>query len=199
MRLAKMFVPAVLGTVAAVALVAGAAEPTLWDAADAAAAAKIEVQVDEGGAYKEVEFHVAPDAVPEAVRKAMDALHPGGEYTDAEKERAGGVLYWELCREVDGYDVEAMFTEEGKLHSEEIEVGEEAVPDAVREIVAKTWPDSVPDSFEEIKDGDRKLVEYHVKIQADNKNFKVTISPAGKLLRMVREVPAEIEVPVPLP
>jgi hypothetical protein len=52
------------------------------------------------------------------------------------------------------------------------------------------------DKYEEIRDAERELVEYHVKLTAEGKRYKLRVSPGGEVLGVAREVPAEIEVPV---
>lgn len=167
--------------------------------ADAREAESVEMQVDLAGRPKEVEYHVLPDAVPEAVQKAMNDLHPGAPFIAAEKEYEGGVLYYELTAERDGHEIEAMFTPDGRLHSEEISVPAANVPDAVKDAVARTWPSAHVRSWEEILGGHGELTEYHVKLSQDGMSYKVMVGPGGAVKAAVREVEAEIEVPVPIP
>jgi hypothetical protein len=170
-----------------------------WSADDARGAAKIEMSVDEGGGAEQIEFHVDPASVPAAVRAAMDARHPGGPYTGAEKEYVGGSLYWELTREVDGHAVEALFHPDGTLFGEEIELPESDVPGSVKDAVASAWSGDSVRSWEAIKDRGGVVTEYHVKLDAGGQAIKAIVSPGGALNRVAREVPAEIEVPLPLP
>ena len=157
---------------------------------------KLEIQYDEAGALAEVEYHVAPEAVPPAVRAAMDALHPGGPYTDAEHEFVDGEPYWELNRLVDGLEVEAMFSPEGVLFSEEVEVRPAQVPAAVRDAVRALYPAGTVSKYEEIRDSERVLEEYHVKLTEDGRNHKLLLSTGGALLGDFLELVSEIEVPV---
>jgi hypothetical protein len=184
-----------LGLVAA----AGAAGHDLWDLDDARIATKVEIQVDKAGRILEIEFHVPPDAIPAVVRAAMDRLHPGGPFTDAEIERDGTGTYYELSRVVNGMEVEAMFTAGGELVSEEIQVAESSVPETVRSAVSRAYPGGAVAKWEEIRDKARQLVEYHVKLTFEGRKHKVMLDPAGALLRAVYEIPAEVEVPAPLP
>ncbi|RKY19989.1 MAG: hypothetical protein DRQ55_09130 [Planctomycetota bacterium] len=144
----------------------------------------------------EVEYHVHPDGVPAAVHAAMDALFPSGPIVGAEKEWNDGILYWELSREVDGYEIEAMFLPDGTLHQLEIGVDPTFVPDAVRTTAAQAVAGAVPDKWEEIRDGARVLTEYHVKLSRADDRFKVVIAIDGALMAVFREVPAELELPV---
>ena len=169
-----------------------------WSLSDARVAEKLEIQVDHAGNRTEVEYHILPDAVPEAVRKAMDELHPGGPFIGAEKEFENGVLYYELTREVDGFEVEAMFTPSGSLHSEEIAVAADTVPDVVKAGVSAAYPGGTVKVWEEIRGSKRELKEYHVKLTDGGLNYKVVVTLGGTVARAVREVPAEVEVPVPV-
>jgi len=175
-------------------LLASCASHTEWRSEDGLAARKIEVQVDRDGRPLELEYHMAPSAVPASIHQAMDRLHPGGLAVDAEKEYVGSELFWELTKEIDGREIEAMFHADGTLHSEEIEVDGSDVPANVREAVSQRMPGQVT-KYEEIRDGERRLVEYHVKVQSNDMNWKIRVSTGGKVVGIVREVPAEIEVP----
>ncbi len=185
--------------VTAVAAVAGAGCGTShgkWESDHAAAARKLEVQVDKNGRHTEVEYHIPPSEVPGPVRAAMDQLHPGGPYEDAEREWDGGKLYYELARRVQGLEVEAMFSPDGQLHSEEIQVPMNRVPEVVRTAALSSLSGAQATMWEEIRDSKREIVEYHVKLSRGTDKYKAMLSTDGKLLGIVREVPAEIEVPV---
>ena len=169
---------------------------TEWHADEGLGAEGIEVQVDSKGRPLEIEYHVKPQAVPASVREAMDALHPGGEAVGAEKEYVGSDLFWELTKDIEGREVEAMFHPDGRLHSEEVEVEGSSVPDAVKAAVAARMDGEVT-KWEEIRNGDRELVEYHAKLKASNgMKYKLLVTTHGEVFGVYREVPAEIEVPV---
>ena len=180
-------------------LFAQAAPTSLWDIDDARSAVKLEILVDKAGGFTEIEYHIDPATVPAAVRAAMDKLHPGGPFTAAERERNDGVLYFELSREVGGFEVEAMFTPEGKLHSEEVTVAADSVAPEVRAALAKALPQGKVTAWEEIRDSQRALVEYHVKVDHGGRHWKVMMSTAGAITGSVRVAPAAIEGPTPLP
>ena len=167
-----------------------------WNNRDALAAESVEIQLDENARPVEVEYHILPAAVPANVMAAMDELHPGGRAVEAEKEFVGGVLYWEVTKEIDGLEIEAMFRVDGKLHSEELEVLSADVPEAVQQAVRERLGGSV-NKWEEIRNGQRDLVEYHAKVAADGMRYKIMLSPTGVVRGIVREIPAEIEVPLP--
>ena len=167
-----------------------------WNIEDALDAQSVEMRLDENGRPLEVEYHVSPDQVPANVMGAMDALHPGGRAIGAEKEYVGSTLYWEVTKAIDGREFEAMFLPNGELHSEELEVSATDVPPAVREAVQARIDGDVT-KWEEIRDGNRDLVEYHAKATADGKKYKLIVSADGSVLGVLREMPAEIEVELP--
>lgn len=173
-------------------LAAGCATPVL-NTTDALAANKIEMSLTADGRPGETEFHISPDDVPDAVRSAMDALHPGDAFTGAEREVNNGILYFELSRVVDGMEVEAMFLPDGTLHNQEIQVAEDKVPEAVQAAAKSAVDGATVKHWEEIHDS-TSLFEYHVKLSAGEKHYKVVITTAGKLVQVWREIPAEIEV-----
>jgi hypothetical protein len=189
MRSAVVWIPTLV-------LFASCASSSSWHADDALSAESLEMQYDEQGARGEVEYHILPEAVPAEVRASMDALHPGGRAVAAEKEYHGSTLYWELTKEIAGREIEAMFHPDGTLHSEEVEVAMSSVPAAVQATVANSGY-GMASKWEEIRDGERMLVEYHVKTVMDGRHYKLQLSTSGALLAVWREVPAEIEVPVP--
>jgi len=169
--------------------------PVGWSSDEALAAESVEVQMDRDGRLVEVEYHLAPDRVPANVREAMDALHPGGRATAAEKEYVGSTLYWEVTKEIEGREVEALFLPDGTLHSEEVEVAAAGVPSAVQDAVRARLAGEVT-KWEEIRDGERRLVEYHAKVTVADARYKLMVSAEGAVRAVVREVPAEIEVPL---
>jgi hypothetical protein len=166
-----------------------------FSAEEAMGAQKVEMQFNAKGKLVEVEYHISPDQVPDTVRQAMDALHPGGRFTGAEKETHKGKLYYELTRVVMGMEVEAMFLPDGTLYQEEVQVREHTVPEAVRETARAALAGARVTKWEEIRDMDRKLIEYHVKMASGGMNYKVLIALDGKLINIYREIPAELEVP----
>ncbi len=166
-----------------------------WHNADALDATSVEMAVDREGRPLEVEYHIDPSGVPAVVHEAMNALHPGGRAVAAEKEYVDGELFWELSKVIGGKEVEAMFHPDGRLHSEEVEVAAASVPEAVRAAVrSRIGADAT--KWEEIRGADRSLFEYHAKALVDGKNYKVMVGLDAVVTSVVREVAAEIEVPV---
>jgi hypothetical protein len=166
-----------------------------WNNEDALNAKKIEMAMTAHGKMMEVEFHISPAQVPEVVREAMDKLHPGGPYTGAEKEWYKGKLYYELTREVKGMEVEAMFTPDGQLYQQELSVPQSKVPAGVQTAARAALSGGKVRNWEEIRDANNALIEYHVKMARGGKNYKVMVTTDGRVTSVYREVPAEIEVP----
>jgi uncharacterized membrane protein YkoI len=166
-----------------------------WSNEDALQAKQIEIAMNAQGKMTEVEFHISPGQVPEVVRQAMDKLHPGGAFTGAEKEWNDGKLYYELTREVKGMEVEAMFTPDGQLYQQEIEVAQSSVPAGVQTAARAALSGGKVRKWEEIRDADNALIEYHVKMARGGMNYKVKVTTGGRVTHVYREIPGEIEVP----
>jgi hypothetical protein len=177
------------------AIAQGCAAAPILDAEAAANAESIELLLDANSGFVEVEYHVSPDQVPAPVLAAMDALHPGGKATAAERELVGTTLYWEVTKRANGREVEAMFLPDGTLYQQEIEIAATDVPEEVRAAFRDRM--GVPaGKWEEIRDGAGARTEFHAKARKDDKAYKVVIGLDGTVLAVFREVPAEIEVPV---
>jgi uncharacterized membrane protein YkoI len=156
----------------------------------------IEVTLTRGGRLAEVEFHVAAASLPAGVLRAMDEQVTGGEIVDAEVEYIAGRVYYEVAKRVGGRTTEILFDEEGRPSQWEIEVAPEAAPKAVLDAADRSCPGGTVRSVEEIRDAGRHLLAYHVKKEDGGLRYKVEIGPAGQVLVVLREVAAEIEVPI---
>lgn len=167
-----------------------------WNNQDALMANKIEMKVTATGEITETEYHVDPDEVPEDVLDAMKALYPGGTVTGAEKERMGGTLYYEVVMEVDGRTVEAMFLPDGTLYMQEVETDAQKVPQPVKDAISNRFGTIKVTSWERLSDAQGKIVAYHAKFAQGSRNLKVAVSPVGDIEEILRETPAEIEVPM---
>jgi len=162
---------------------------------DALASEKLEFQLNEKGRVDQIEYHIAPAGVPEAVRAAMARLHPDGEITGAEKEWHHGTLYYELTSKKGGLETEVMFYPDGTVFRSEIEVAAEDVPRSIRNIAQAALPGAQATKFEQIREADNRLIEYHVKLSRDGKRYKLILARAGEFRSLLREIPAEVEVP----
>ena len=74
-----------------------------------------------------------------------------------------------------------------------LELGETVLQAADRAV-----PGGTLKGVEKILDGQETLIEYHVKKSVNSKHFKIMVAPDGSLIQTLREVAAEVEVPVEL-
>jgi hypothetical protein len=171
-----------------------------WTNDDMLAADALAVELDAAGRPVEMEFEVPIEDTPAEVRAAMEALHPGGGVDSAEREitmeGASWAEYWELSKEVDGREVSAKFEPSGKLVKEEFEVPAEDVPEVVREAAARVLGDAEVE-WEAEYDATGVLTEYEVDAEVDGQALELSIAPDGTVLAMNREIPADIQVPLP--
>lgn len=154
----------------------------------------VEFAVDEHGGVLEVEFHVPLAALPAEVRAAAEREMPGGQVLDCEKEHDGGKVYWEVTKRIGGKEQEALFDDSGRVIAWELEVDAASVPAAVLQ-AADEAVGGRRTKVEEIRDGEKRLVEYHVKKTDRAVRYKLVVTPAGRVVRIWREMTAEIEVP----
>lgn len=154
----------------------------------------IEFAVDDRGGVLEVEFHVPLAALPAEVRAAAEREMPGGQVLDCEKEYHGRKVYWEVTKRIGGREQEVLFDGSGKPVGWEIEVDAASAPAAVLQAADEAVGGSRT-KVEEIRDGEKRLVEYHVKKTDRGVRYKLVVTPEGKVLRIWREMKAEIEVP----
>ena len=167
-----------------------------WSQGDALASQSVELEMNDRGGVTSIEYHVTPELVPQEIHDAMNALYPDGEVIAGEREMSGGDLHWELSKRIDGLVVEAMFDLDGNLVAEEAEIPPSTVPEPAQAAVRGLFDGRIT-KWEAIRDADRELVEYHAKVEAEGRRFKVAVDAEGTVRVVVREVPAEIEVPLP--
>jgi hypothetical protein len=176
-------------------LLAGCESTAHWSNSDALASRSVEVEIDAGGKPMGVEYFVGPETVPAAIYDAMNALYKGGQTVAAQKESVGSSQRWVIIKRLDSREIEAAFTPDGKLQSERVEVFSVNVPDAVKK-AARVQLSGEVTRWQEVRDGERRLVEYHAHVTSRSMNYKMRISTAGRVLGVTRKVPAEIEIPV---
>jgi hypothetical protein len=169
------------------------------DVAGVPARGMVEFAVDDDGNVTEVEYHIAKDTLPAAVLQTADELFPGSIVTDAEKEWHGTTLYYEVTKKKGAEEWEVMMTPEGMPHRYEIEVNPNDVPAVVLAAADNAVAGGRRTKVEKILDGDKNLIQYHIKKDVKGIKYKILISPDGGLSGLYREVPAEIEVPVRQP
>jgi len=157
---------------------------------------RIEISLTPGDfRITEVEFHVDESAVPEEVRQmALELI--GGRIEDCEIEYHGSEIFYEVTCIKDGREEEVMFTSDFKPHRWEVGVPKSSVPGKVMNAAELAVPGADVAKCEEIRDGDKNLLEYHFKLSKADKKYKAVVSLAGELLFLYRETVGEIEVPL---
>lgn len=154
----------------------------------------LEMRVDASGRILESEVHTTPDQLPELVRQAMERVVPGGVIVSCEKEHQGKRELWEVEKRVAGLKREVLFSPGGDVVSTEFEI---PIADAPAKILgaADTWVRGGEIlSVEEVR-GEGGLA-YHVKKQAEGMRYKLVLTPGGELVVALRELRAEVEVPL---
>jgi hypothetical protein len=156
---------------------------------------RIEMGFAKDGAMEDVEFHVPYGDLPAPIREKLDALLPGGEVLDAEVEYSPSGQQFEVTKKIDGKEAEVLVDARGEVVSWELQVDEAAVPEAVRKAAGSATGGTVT-QYEEIRDGAKALIAYHVKKDEGGIRWKIEIAPDGTVRYVRREVVAEIEVTV---
>lgn len=182
---------------------------SLWNIDDARLCAEtpgkgIEMKVALDGSYEEIEFHYPLSKlgrVPPFVRDRMDQLFPAGTVAGIEREYHPTGAFWELTKVVNQKKHEVMFDQGGEPVSFEIEMDEKDVPAAAVNGLNAAYPTAAGFKWEKIvvgADPGGPVSEYHAKFKIGNRNFKVVVTPTGHVPGAYLEVPAEIEVPIPV-
>ncbi len=156
----------------------------------------IELAVDKDGSLLEVEFHVPKETIPARALQAVNAKIPAGTIVDCEKEYHGGVVYYEVTKELDGRKYEIMVTPTGRLYRLELEIADSDAPARVLAAADRAVPWGRRTLVEKILDGNERLIEFHVKKVAEELRYKILIAPDGTVKQVFREIPAEIEIPI---
>jgi hypothetical protein len=164
----------------------------MYDAASPNGA--IEIEADRDGTIVEIEAGIAIEDLPAKIRKAADKDLPGGKVTGAEIEDIHGTRSWEVQKIIDGLSYEVVYDEDGNLLEKEAEIRREDAPKAVIDAAMGILPGAAFKSVETITKGEETV--YHVKVVKDGGSYKFVLAADGKILRKVREAPAEIEIPL---
>ena len=197
-------------TLGIVALAVAGNGTSLWNIDDARLVAEtpgkgIEMKVAINGAYEEIEYHYPLSEigkVPPQVRDKMDQMFPG-PVTGIEKEYHASGTYWELTKLVNQKKHEVMFDTAGKPVSFEIAIDVGEVPPPVKNGLEAAYPQAANTAveWEKIIDGEDLATPpsaYHAKFKVGSRALKVVVQPNGHVPAAYLEVPAEIEVPVPV-
>ncbi|MEM8712472.1 MAG: hypothetical protein AAGG01_16080 [Planctomycetota bacterium] len=161
----------------------------------------MELEFARDGTFLDMEAEIALASVPEAVRSSVEAAFPGAELSTAELELQSGEWTFEVGFVAgvggDGGKVQAVVTPGGAILETERELPDRLWPEEVLRAAEAALPGTTLVSVDVISASgveDR----YHVKSERDGARFKVTVTASGEVLGRVREVPAEIEIPLPL-
>ncbi|MEC8494169.1 MAG: hypothetical protein VXZ39_04560 [Planctomycetota bacterium] len=161
---------------------------------DARAGGAVEIELDRDGAFRDLEAEISIERVPVPIVSALVTAFPGAHITGAEREWQDGAWTFELGLLVDGRALQAVLDEDGRLLETE-----EPVPlvDAPASVVAASMvllPASTLVSVDRVEGPEG--VRYHVKRVREGARYKVVTRADGAVLRAVREIPAEIEIPL---
>ncbi len=121
------------------------------------------------------------DKVPAAVLKTQKAKFPTAKIKKAIKEEDEGKTVYELEMTVDGRNVDANFSSEGKILSVEKEIAIEKLPKKVAEAVAKKYPKATIVLAEEMTEGDDDELDYEVTVKDGEKTIVIVLDADGKI------------------
>ncbi|MFT5288165.1 MAG: hypothetical protein ACI8QS_000302 [Planctomycetota bacterium] len=159
-----------------------------------APAGVLEIEAERDGRIREMEVEIPISDLPTAIREAALATERGATITGAEREILLDGKAWEVQLLQEGRKVELVFSEDGRILEIERELRREEVPFSVLATVDQVVPGGTFTSVEIIHRG--RHTEYHVKKERAGERFKVVATSDGNLIRVVREIRAEIEIPV---
>lgn len=165
---------------------------TLLD--DVRAGGAVEIELDRDGTYRDLEAEIAVERVPAPVVSALVAAFPGARITGAEREWQDGAWTFELAFRVGGRAIQAVIGEDGRLLETEEPIPLVEAPASVVAASMVLLPASTLASVDRVEGPDG--VRYHLKRVRDGARYKVVLRADGTVLRAVREIPAEIEIPL---
>ena len=154
----------------------------------------LEVEVERDGTIREMEVEIPVSDLPTLIREAALAAERGATLTGAERELTANGPAWEVQLLQEGRRVELVLDEKGSILEIERELRRDEAPRSVLNAADRALPGGTFVSVEILHRGRR--TEYHVKKERDGARYKVVLSSVGEVLRAVREVPAEIEIPL---
>lgn len=164
----------------------------LYDMANPAGGMELELERD--GELIAIEADVAVSQVPQHLVQKVNQMHPNALMQGAEREIAPGMELWELKFVSQGRNYELVFDEEGNVHETEMSLTWGEAPRSILSAADLALPGGVPISIELVTVGETKL--YHVKKERDEARYKIVLDESAKVLRLVREQRAEIEIPL---
>lgn len=154
----------------------------------------VEIEAAADGTLLEVEAGIPVSQVPQHILDAAGRRLPGAAVIGAEVEWVGGRRAYEVKMASEGLDHEFVYLENGFLVETEEEIRVADAPAGLVDTALRMVPGSALKSVEKVtRDG---VPAYHVKVTKGPDTFKTVLSPDGKVLRHVREVKAELEIPI---
>ena len=183
---------------AASVLLAACQTPLMLDDARARRATKVEAQFDADGRPVEIEYHVLVEEVPQVVLDAWKRLYPQLTPTAAEFEQRADGVTWELIADENGRARNVMFRPDGSVHLIEIEIPASDAP-ATLAALERTWPGAKVTEVLRVRDGSSTPIGHQVEFEHEGRALKAWFDEDSRVLWAVREMPAEVEVPVDVP
>lgn len=167
-------------------------------AATAQGVTKVKIEAENDGALRYVSvYHGDAAAIPEPVRKLLDAQFPGGKILGYESESVAGQghLFEVEVETQDKQTCEYSAKADGTLHYTECHIDPRALPEPVRAAVEKAHPGVA------IKEAEKKTFvgageQYEVELDVDGKEHEYYFKPDGAAIRHEISIPAVLEVTV---
>ena len=128
--------------------------------------------------------------IPQAVTKAFQSRFPTAQSVKWETEEQG---VYEAAFKQNGHRMSASFDGAGNWQATETAIKKSALPDAVRQAVAKLFPDFEIDEAEKIESPDGLAFEIELENESGGKEVEVEalFSADGKLLKKVEAAEEE--------
>ncbi|PCC66435.1 Putative beta-lactamase-inhibitor-like, PepSY-like [Nannocystis exedens] len=158
---------------------------------------KIKVEVEKDGTVRYLSvYHQDAAAVPEPVRKQLDATYPGARVLRYETEHVvpHGRLHEIEVETADKQQCELSVKADGGVVYTECHIDAKALPEAVRAAFDKAYPGAA------VKEVEKKTLtgagdEYEIEFEAGGRLHELYFKPDGSVIRHELVVPAVIEVP----
>lgn len=158
---------------------------------------KLEAEADGNLRYIAI-YHNDPAAIPEPVRKQLDAQFPGGKVLGYETEEIAdqGRVFEVEVETQDKQLCEYSAKADGSLIYTECHIDARALPEPVRAAVEKAHPGVA------IKEAEKKTFtgageQYEVELDVGGREHEYYFKPDGTVIRHEIVLPAVLEVPVP--
>ena len=164
-------------------------------------AIKFKVRVDERGAsMKQSLYHGDGSGFPAPVLALANERFAGAKIERYESELYAdlGRIYEVELTTTDGRRCEVAASAEGKEHYTECRLTPETMPPAIRDAIAKLYPDGKVLEVETKKGPTVDEVTVEVQLAAGGEHY-VRLAPDGQLIARYARVPAGLEVPLATP